>query len=159
MGYPPESDKTVYRIVSARYPPFDGGGAYRWGSRWVSPGRSVVHAAETFALAVLENLVHWQTNMLPRDLVCVRATIPGGIAQEWAHGVDSASLTSDHYPTTRRIGDDWYRRGETAVLWVPSVVSPYEANVLLNQRHADFSRIMVEDPVSAHLDARLPRRA
>lgn len=158
MGYPPEAATRVYRIVSSRYPPFDGGGAYRWGSRWVSPGRYVVHAAETFALAVLENLVHWQTATLPRDLVCVRAMIPSEVAQERAGAVDPASLTSDDYLTTRRIGDAWYRRRETAVLWVPSVVSPYEANVLFNQRHADFSRIVVEEPVSAHLDARLPRR-
>ncbi len=119
----------------------------------------MVHAAETFALAVLENLVHWQTSTLPRDLVCVRATIPSEVAQEWTDGVDPASLTSDDYRATRRVGDDWYRRRETAVLWVPSVVSPYEANVLFNQRHADFSRIVVEEPVTIHLDARLPRRA
>jgi len=159
MGYPPEGAKRVFRIVSARYPPFDGSGAYRWGSRWVSPGCYVVHAAETFALAVLENLVHWQTSTLPRDLVCIRATIPGEVAQEWTGALDPASLTSGDYRATRRIGDDWYRRRETAVLWVPSVVSPYEANVLVNQRHADFSRIVVEKPVPAHLDARLPRRA
>ena len=159
MGYPPEDAKRVYRIVSSRYPPFDGGGAYRWGSRWVSPGRYVVHAAETFALAVLENLVHWQTSTLPRDLVCVRATIPSEVAQEWTGAFDPASLTSDDYRATRRIGDAWYRRRETAVLWVPSAVSPYEANVLFNQRHADLLRIVVEEPLPAHRDARLPRRA
>ena len=158
MGYPPEAAKRVFRIVSSRCPPFDGGGAYRWGSRWVSPGRYVVHAAETFALAVLENLVHWQTSTLPRDLVCVRATIPSEVAQEWTGAVDPASLTSDDYRATRRIGDAWYRRRETAVLWVSSAVSPYEANVLFNQRHADFLRIVVEEPLPAHLDARLPRR-
>ena len=157
MGYPPEAAKRVYRIVSSRYPPFDGGGAYRWGSRWVSPGRYVVHAAETFALAVLENLVHWQTSTPPRDLVCVRATIPEEVEQEWGGDVDPASLTSHDYHATRRIGDDWYRRGESAVLWVPSVVSPYERNVLFNQQHPGFPRIVVDAPVPAHMDARLPR--
>ena len=38
MASRPDGGTRVYRIVSDRYPPFDGGGAYRWGSRWVDPG-------------------------------------------------------------------------------------------------------------------------
>ena len=157
MASPHETARHVYRIVSSRYPPFDGAGADRWGSRWVSPGRHVVHAAETYALAVLENLVHWQSGTLPRDLVCVRIAIPNDVAQEVADEVDPALRTADDFRATRRIGDGWYDRGDTAVLWVPSVVSPYESNVLCNQVHADFSRIVVGEPVPAQVDARLPR--
>ena len=58
MASPPDEHTRAYRIVSPQYPPFDGSGTYRWGSRWVSPGHYVVHAAESYALAVLENLVH-----------------------------------------------------------------------------------------------------
>ena len=43
----------------------------------------------------------------------------------------------------------------TAVLWVPSVVSPYEYNVLFNQNHKDFDLIVASDPVPARLDPRL----
>ena len=153
-----ENVKHAYRIVSSRYPLFDGAGAYRWGSRWISPGRQVVHAAETYALAVLENLVHWQSGTLPRDLVCVPIAIPGDVAQELADEVDPALLLAHDYRATRGIGDDWYERGDTAVLWVPSVVSPYESNVLCSQLHADFSRIVVGEPTPAPVDARLPYR-
>ena len=69
MVFRSDAAKPAYRIVRDRYPPFDGGGSFRWGSRWTGPGRWVVHAAETFALAVLENLVHWQTVALPPSLV------------------------------------------------------------------------------------------
>ena len=153
-----ENVKHAYRIVSSRYPPFDGAGAYRWGSRWVSPGRQVVHAAETYALAVLENLVHWQIGTLPRDLVYVQIAIPNDVAQELADDVDPAPLLVHGYRATRRIGDDWYDRGETAVLWVPSVASPYESNALCSQLHADFSRIVVGEPTEGaqKVDARLP---
>ena len=82
MGCPPEDYKRVYRIVSSRYLPFDGSGAFRWGSRWTSPGRYVVHATESYALAVLENLVHWQANRLPAGLMCVIADIPDAIRQK-----------------------------------------------------------------------------
>ena len=153
-----ETVRYAYRIVSSRYPPFDGAGAYRWGSRWVSPGRQVVHAAETYALAVLENLVHWQSGTLPSDQVCVRIAIPRDVAQEQTDEIDPALLHTDDYRATRRIGDAWYDHGATALLWVPSVVSPYESNVLCNQRHADFSRIVVGEPTPARIDARLSYR-
>ena len=66
MASPPDRATRVYRIVSPRYPPFDGSGTHRWGSRWISPGQYVVHAAQSYALAVLENLVHWQTSAVPK---------------------------------------------------------------------------------------------
>lgn len=144
----------AYRIVSPKYPPFDGSGTHRWGSRWVSPGSRVVHGAETYALAVLENLVHWQTSALPPNLVCVEVTIPANVKQERLTASDVPTLSSIDYTDSRVLGDDWYGRGETAVLWVPSVVSPYESNVLFNQQHNDFRRVDVGDPKPAHLDPR-----
>ncbi len=95
---------------------------------------------------------------LPNDLVCVRIAIPDDVAQELADEIDPALLIGHDYRATRRIGDAWYERGESAVLWVPSVVSPYESNVLCNQRHADFPRIVVGEPTPARVDARLPYR-
>jgi len=40
-----------------------------------------VHAASQYSLAVLENLVHWNTSHLPSTLVCVVATIPDSVSQ------------------------------------------------------------------------------
>lgn len=145
----------AYRIVSPKYPPFDGTGTHRWGSRWISPGRWVVHAAETYALAVLENLVHWQTSALPPTLVCVEVKIPDELDQEELDPIDAPVLTENDYAASRAIGDEWYDRGETAVLWVPSVASPYESNILFNQRHRNFSQIVVGHPIPAHVDPRL----
>ncbi len=158
MVYRSDAAKPAYRIVRDRYPPFDGGGAFRWGSRWTGSGRWVVHAAETFALAVLENLVHWQTVALPPSLVCVRVTIPRGLDQERIDDLYSAALAADDFMATRALGNRWYDRGRTAVLWVPSVVSPYESNVLFNQRHADFIRLEVEPRRPAPVDQRLTSR-
>lgn len=155
MVFRPETDKQAYRIVQSRYPPFDGSGTHRWGSRWTSPGRWVVHAAETYALAVLENLVHWQTTALPASLVYVRATIPAGLPQERMDDFNSAALNDADFQSTRALGDQWYDQGRTSVLWVPSAVSPYESNLLFNQQHPDFSRIRVEPPTSARVDSRL----
>ena len=157
MVFRPDAPRHAYRIVHERYPPFDGGGACRWGSRWLGPGRWVIHAAETYALAVLENLVHWQTSALPPRLVCVRVTIPAGLEQERIEEFDRAALTANDFASTRALGNQWYDHGRTSVLWVPSAVSPYESNVLFNQRHADFPRIEAAPPISARVDPRLTR--
>lgn len=153
-----ETFRRAYRIVSNTFPPFDGAGAHRWGSRWVNGGRWVVHAAETYALAVLENLVHWQTSTLPPTLVCVEITIPDDISQARMAQDDVPGWQDDDYIASRAVGDAWYDRSQSAVLWVPSVVSPFESNVLFNQRHPDIARIIVGSAVPAHLDSRLTRR-
>ena len=162
MASPPERATRVYRIVSPRYPPFDGSGTHRWGSRWISPGRFVVHTAESYALAVLENLVHWQTNVIPKGLVYVAADIPDDIEQEQLDRADLPKAEPGRYAPYREIGDDWYRRAESAILRVPSIVSPVESNILVNQEHDDFMKIAVHDPIPARIDPRLgwtdPRR-
>lgn len=140
----------IYRIVSSQYPPFDGGGAYRWGSRWVDSGRFVIHAASSYSLAVLENLVHWQATQLPPTLVCVVARIPDTVKQSRLRPAD---LHDDD--ACRIVGNTWFDEGKTAVLWVPSVVSPYEENVLINQTHKDFTKIKVAAPISTQIDQRL----
>ncbi len=155
MASPRKTYTRAYRIFSPKYAPFDGSGTHRWGSRWINPGRWVVHAAETYALAVLENLVHWQTSALPPTLVCVEVKIPDELDQEQLDPIDAPLSADNDYAASRAIGDEWYDRGETAVLWVPSVASPYESNILFNQRHRDFSQIVVGHPTATHLDPRL----
>ncbi|MDE0040163.1 MAG: RES domain-containing protein [Gammaproteobacteria bacterium] len=159
MAFRHDAATRVYRIVHGRSPPFDGSGTYRWGSRWISPGRQVVHAAETYALAVLENLVHWQTNALLPALVCVEATIPADMQQEQVDDVDPRPLGTLDHAATRAYGDNWHDRRRTAILWVPSAVSPYERNVLFNQAHEDFTMIEIAAPVSAVVDRRLVRKS
>ena len=137
-------------MVSSKYPPFDGTGAHKHGSRWVDPGRFVVHAASTYSLAILENIVHWRTPRLIPSLVTVVATIPASLKQQTA----SIKKLEDQN-ACRNIGNEWYDKADCAVLWVPSIVSPYEQNVLLNQLHTDFSKIKIETPVKATMDNRL----
>lgn len=155
MASPPDNVDRVYRIVSPQYPPFDGSGSHRWGSRWISPGQYVVHTAESYALAVLENLVHWQTSSVPNGLVCVAADIPNYVEQEELDRKHLPQAKANDYAPFREIGDEWFQRGETAILWVPSVVSPVEANILINQTHKDFAKLVVHKPTPARIDPRL----
>ena len=155
MVSPPENYKRTYRIVSSKYPPISGSGTFRWGSRWISPGRYVVHAAESWSLAVLENLVHWQRSRLPPTLACVPVDVPDSIEQEKLLRTDLPEADTRDYAPFREIGDEWYDRGESAILWVPSLVSPVEFNLLLHQEHEDFDHIIVREALPVPVDPRL----
>ena len=100
---------TAYRIVRADVPVFDGAGAYRWGARWTSPGRYVIHAAESYALAVLENLVHFNLGELPPRLVVARMDIPGEVSREVLSIDEVAGWNlAAPYTASREYGDRWY---------------------------------------------------
>jgi RES domain-containing protein len=147
----------VFRIASATYPIFDGGGARRFGSRWCTPGRSIIHTASAYALALLENLVHWNATRLPPDMRFVVATIPATLARDRLEPEASPGWDRADYSVSRAFGDAWYDRGETALLIVPSALSPFEPNVLINQHHPDAARIDLSPERRAILDQRLIR--
>ncbi len=146
----------AYRIVRAGYPPFDGSGAARWGGRWTSPGRAVIHAAESYALAVLENLVHFNASELPPHLVVCRIEIPSRVSRELVARADVADFdTAKSYESCRAVGDRWHAGGASAVLIVPSRLSPFEYNLLINPAHRDAGKLRIADPLPARLDERL----
>jgi RES domain-containing protein len=145
----------VFRIASAAHPIFDGGGARRWGSRWCTPGRNIVHAASAYALAVLENLVHWNVPRLPPAMRYVVATVPAAVDRTVLEPAALPGWDRADYRASQAFGDGWYDRGETAVLIVPSVLSPFEPNVLINQSHPEARRITVGEERPAMFDPRL----
>ena len=158
MAFPHERPLQVFRIASAAYPIFDGGGARRFGSRWCSPGRSIIHTASAYALALLENLVHWNATRLPLEMRFVVATIPATVSRSQLVPETLPGWDRPDYRVSRPYGDAWYDGGETAVLIVPSVLSPFEPNVLINQRHGDARSIELSEELPALFDRRLMRR-
>ena len=145
----------VYRIVRAGYPVFDGSGAARWGARWTSPGRAVIHAAESYSLAILENLVHFNASELPPHLIVSRIEIPKKVSREIITRGDTPDFDTTSYETCRTIGDRWHAQAKTAVLIVPSRLSPFESNVLIHPTHRETAKMQVGEPLPASLDERL----
>jgi RES domain-containing protein len=64
-----------------RHTIFDGSGAMLHGARWTSPGRRVIYAAETYAGALLEILVH-ASGSVPRTQGYIEIEIPPGLSIE-----------------------------------------------------------------------------
>jgi RES domain-containing protein len=58
----------------------------------------------------------------------------------------------------KSIGSDWAKTGRSAVLVVPSAVTPSETNLLLNPRHVDTQRLVVHPPEPVAFDPRLRKR-
>jgi RES domain-containing protein len=149
----------AYRIVRRGYPAFDGSGAARWGGRWTRAGRAVIHAAETYSLAVLENLVHFNLGELPPRLVVVQIHIPPEVSREVLAAADLPGWDGPQpNAISQEFGDRWYDERRTCVLLVPSRLSPFERNVLIHADHPDRAAITVAEPQPAHLDERLQQR-
>ncbi len=125
----------------------DGEGARLYGGRWNSPGRPLVYAATSAALAVLEVRVHLDLppDLLPDDYVLVTIDVDDLRAEE------VAELPAD----PRAFGDDWLRERRTPVLLAPSVIVPESRNVLLNPIHPDAGRASIAATRRFSFDRRL----
>jgi RES domain-containing protein len=136
----------TYRIADRRRKIFDGHGASLLGGRWNSPGRRVIYAAETYAGAMLEVLVHANIGRVPKTLSWVEILIRKGVRIEEVHPAGIPGWDAPDQRASRRYGDRWYDEGRTAVLLVPSIVARPERNIAINQEHPEFKQIRATAP-------------
>ena len=144
----------AFRIADMRHAIFDGSGAMLHGARWNSPGRRVIYAAETYAGALLEILVH-ASGSVPRSQGYVEIEIPSGLSIEEITQDDLPQWDSPSFGATQAFGDRWYDERRTPVLIVPSVVTRVERNVLINQEHPEFPLVRASQALPVRWDARL----
>ena len=153
MAYRLRKPLVVFRIADGRRPVFDASGAALFGGRWNSPGRRVIYGAETYSGALLERLVHSNIGRIPKHHVWVRIDIPAGVRVEELRAEDLAGWTDES--ASRRFGDQWYDERRSAVLFVPSVVSRVERNVVINEAHREFGKLSAQTPQPVIWDERL----
>jgi RES domain-containing protein len=137
-----------------RHTIFDGVGAMQYGARWNSPGRRVIYAAETYAGALLEILVH-ASGGVPLSQGYVEIEVPADLSIEEVTADGVPNWDAPSFGAARAFGDRWYDERRTPVLMVPSVVTLVERNVLINQEHPDFGRIRASAPLPVRWDTRL----
>jgi RES domain-containing protein len=146
----------VFRIGDNRFPLFDGTGARLHGGRWNSPGRTVIYAAQTYAGAVLEMLVHANLNRLPRTHAVLTIHIPNDLPVERHSPSELPGWNGTDQSVSRAFGDRWLAETRSAVLLIPSFVTQgRESNCLLNPAHPDFARIEPSAPEPIVWDERL----
>jgi RES domain-containing protein len=125
----------AWRLCRAPFADLTGDGARRYGGRWNRPGRSVVYAASSAALAVLEVRVHLDLppDLLPDDYLLLTIDLRDLAVEEIvALPVDPAMF-----------GDAWLREQRSPVLQVPSLIVPESPNLLLNPTHPAAARASV----------------
>lgn len=141
---------------------FSGEGAKRYGGRWNSKGTALVYAASSLSLAIVEALVHVDSDILP-PYFYFRIGCPEGVIVLSMEATYGAALPAgwDAEPPTQvsqRMGDDWIRSGSSCVLTVPSLLVPGEQNVLINPNHADFRKLRISRPEPFAFNRRLLRK-
>jgi RES domain-containing protein len=149
----------AWRIVKARHAddPLSGIGAALNPGRWNLRGVRMVYAAQSLSLAQLELLVHLADLSLAEDLVAKTIAVPDHVSIDT---LAEPSLPLDWRETpaprsTRLAGSEWARSRRTAILRVPSVVTPGEWNYLINPEHADWVSISVAERQPFAYDHRL----
>jgi RES domain-containing protein len=148
----------AYRIADARHAIFDATGAMLHGGRWNSVGVAAIFAAETYAGALLEVLVHANLSQPPKNQRVVRIIIPDEVAVETVSIDRVENWDAVDMSMSRAFGDRWIQENRTAILRVPSVITNgRENNIVFNPAHAQFGLIKADDPEPVHWDARLFR--
>src|SRR5277367_4299112 len=95
----------AFRVADGRFPIFDGTGARLIGGRWNSPGRPVIYAAETYAGALIEVLVHANLGRAPKTHAAIEIFIPSSIAVELVDGVSLPGWDAEDQIVGRAFGD------------------------------------------------------
>lgn len=147
----------IWRLTRNNHLLPDGEGARLYGGRWNFPKTAIVYTSSTLSLAVLEYLVHLDTDLIPNNVVSLGAHIPPTVS---VTTIALASLPLDWRemhadPPLQHIGSNWALSNSTAVLQVPSAIIPSEFNLLLNPNHPDFQLITWSTPLPFTLDPRL----
>jgi RES domain-containing protein len=81
--------------------------------------------------------------------VKIEAVSPNDLPPRW--------FAADPPPRLQDVGGTWLRRGQTAVLQVPSAIVTEEWNFLLNPLHDDFRKIILSAPELFDFDRRVAR--
>jgi len=131
----------AFRIAGGAHPVFDPTGAERHGGRWNSPGRRVIYAGESFAIAMLERLVYTGIGRIPERDRYVEIAIPERVAVETVDPLRLPEWDDPGHGAARAFGDRWHDEARTAVLLVPSAVTRIDRNLVINASHRDFAAI------------------
>jgi RES domain-containing protein len=145
----------AYRIVFKAYSQslFAPGTA----GRWNGAGRKVIYTAESIPLAFLENMIRRKGVGFNDDFKTMIIDIPDELA---IAGVNTDELEDgwrdfNDYAICQVTGNEWYDKGDTAILKVPSAVLPENANYVINTTHRDYHKIKLVDTVDLVPDERI----
>ena len=150
----------LWRIAGASHAVWSGDGARLYGARWNPAGLPAIYAGTSYAICMLEILVHANRGVPPASLRYVQADLPDGGMTERAEigGIDG--WNSANFTSAQAYGRAWLQSRRSLVLLVPSVVTEgLDWNAVINPLHPAFSDILVGPETEVAWDPRLRRHA
>ncbi len=150
---------TTFRICKTKYAAacFDGEGAFRFGGRWNTRGTRILYTAGSLSLAALEMLVHLDNEAILLSYSYATAEFD----EEFVLSVNEFRKLPENWSTSpppieiQKIGDEWARSMDSAILKVPTAILPIEFNYLINPGHPDFAKFKLSAAEKFPFDERL----
>ena len=142
----------LWRI--SNYADLSGRGGLLAPGRWHHQGIPVVYCCDHPSTALLEILVQVDLHQIPRDFQLLKIRCPDNI-EVFDIGIDPAAINQTSL--TRDRGSKLLEDNEFCLLRVPSAIMPEAANILINPRHPDASRLTIEKTIRYPFDSRLLR--
>jgi RES domain-containing protein len=135
----------LWRIVTGTLAIWSAEGARRFGQRWSPPGLPAICTGTSFAVCLLEILVHANRLTPPSAARCVAAMVPDGVSYEtFDAGAHPGRDDPFDISVAQTFGRDWIVQCRSALLIVPAVVTGgRDANVVVNPDHPHAARIAV----------------
>ena len=138
------------------HPVWSGEGARLFGSRWNPPGLPAIYAGTSFAVCLVEVLVHANRKSPPSGARYVDAVVPDDVSRERFDPLSAPGWDNpDNVSVAQAFGRDWIHGRRSALLLVPSVVTHLDDNVVVNPDHPDAARISVGPETPVRPDRRL----
>lgn len=142
------------------FDPLDGAGGLQGYARWHHRGQPILYTASSPSLALLEVLVHIDPRRFHQQTL-LQLEIDAD-----AERVTHAQLVqllrdapaSDPEAGTRDYGTTWLAEKRSLALVVPSLVMPFENNIILNPQHPHAANIRIVATERITLDQRLIER-
>jgi RES domain-containing protein len=147
----------LWRIATGAHPVWSGDGARLFGQRWNPPGLSAIYTGTSFAVCLLEILVHANRRSPPSAARYVEAIVPDDVSRET---LDPSALPGwddlENVSVAQKFGRDWIESGRSALLITPSVVTAgRDTNVVVNPGHPEAAHISVGPETPVRRDRRL----
>jgi RES domain-containing protein len=150
----------VFRLSREKYKGvLSGKGAAIKGARWNSKGTEIIYTASNRSLAMAEVFVHLNMKTLPSGYYMLTIFIPDSVS---ILKLKTSDLPPDwnrfpHPSSTKKVGDDFIKKGKYCLLQIPSVVTPGDYNYLINSNHPEFASIKIIAEYPFGFDDRLFR--
>lgn len=149
----------VYRIGRSEFIyDLSGTGAKMYGGRWNHKGTPILYCAENVSLAILEILVHFDGLTIPADLNLLTLEIPESEMIEYSKSrfLKIRKQKNAEYEFKRE-GGLWTSSKESLALKVPSIITDFESNILINPSHIKMNGVEIIKVNKLNLDERLFR--